>query len=60
LRGLIEPRAGVAERWRDAPLSVRRETIRVIFSPERDGQIQVERAPRRGGPRVPAVERVTF
>jgi len=35
---LIEPRADVAERWRDAPLSVRRETIRVIFSPERDGQ----------------------
>lgn len=60
LRGLIAPGADVAVRWKDAPMSTRRQTMRAMFSPERLGVIQVVRSPRRGNVRVPASERVSF
>jgi site-specific DNA recombinase len=60
LRGLVEPGADVAQRWEQAPMSTRRETVRAVFTAERLGQLRVQRSPRRGSLQVPAAERVQF
>ena len=60
LRGLIEPGADVAARWAAAPLSTQREVLRALLCPEHFGEVRVMPSPRRGGARVPVVERVAF
>jgi hypothetical protein len=60
LRGLIEPGADVAARWAEAPISARRELLRALFNPTYFGEVRLMPATRKGGPRIPAEERVTF
>ncbi|HEY4005567.1 MAG TPA: recombinase family protein [Pseudonocardia sp.] len=60
LRGLIEPGADVADRWAEAPMSTRRELLRALFTPTGFGEVHIMPATRKGGPRIPAEERVTF
>jgi DNA invertase Pin-like site-specific DNA recombinase len=60
LRGLIEPGADVAVRWAEAPMSTRRELLRALFTPTYFGEVRVMPATRKGGPRIPARQRVTF
>jgi hypothetical protein len=60
LRGLIEPGVDVAARWAEAPLSTQREVLRALFTPTYFGEVRIMPATRKGGPRIPAVERVKF
>jgi DNA invertase Pin-like site-specific DNA recombinase len=43
LRGLIEPGAGVAKRWKDTPLEARREIARILLAPDHLGELRVDR-----------------
>lgn len=42
LRGLIDPGADVAQRWKSAELSTRREIIRILLAPTMIGQLRVK------------------
>jgi DNA invertase Pin-like site-specific DNA recombinase len=48
--GPIAPGEDVRKRWKDAPLSARRETARALLAPEVLGRPMVVRAPHRGAP----------
>jgi site-specific DNA recombinase len=48
LRGLIEPGAGVAERWELLPMETKRQIARILLSPAVVGYLTVTREPFRG------------
>lgn len=60
LAGLVEPGPDVAHRWADAPMSARRETVRLMFSRQALGELRVRRAPRTGSIRTPVSDRAYF
>jgi DNA invertase Pin-like site-specific DNA recombinase len=61
LRGLIGPGDDVEARWDAAPISARREVVRLLLAPGLVGQLRVQRVARHtGGVRVPVAERVTW
>jgi DNA invertase Pin-like site-specific DNA recombinase len=62
LRGIITPGADVAEQWKNAPMSARRELARLLLRPESLGTVAVHRRQDRGprDVRCPAEDRVTF
>jgi DNA invertase Pin-like site-specific DNA recombinase len=45
LTGLIEPGADVAERWTHAPMSTKREVVRLLLTPEYIGELRIVPAP---------------
>jgi site-specific DNA recombinase len=59
LVGMIEPGPNVAKRWKDAPMSTRRATAKMLFSREMLGELRITRAPSPGH-RSPVGERVIF
>lgn len=59
LSGLIAPGEGVVRRWRDAPMSTRREVARRLLSPMVLGELRVTRSPIRGR-RCPVEDRVAL
>lgn len=50
LRGLIEPGAGVAERWELLTMQAKRQVARILLSPAVLGYLSVTREPFRGAP----------
>ena len=60
LRGLVGPGPDVAQRWRDTPVSTRREVARILLSPSVLGTLAVLRRPAGCNGHVPAVERVQW
>jgi hypothetical protein len=56
LRGLIEPGADVARRWKAAPMSTRREIARLLFTPTLLGELRI--TPSGPGKRLPAEDRI--
>jgi hypothetical protein len=59
LAGLVGPGEDIGSRWATAPVSARRAVIRLLFSPDLLGVLQVLRSPTRGH-RCPIVERIRF
>jgi DNA invertase Pin-like site-specific DNA recombinase len=59
LRGLIEPGTDVARRWKAAPMSTRREVVKILCSPELLGELRVTRTATPGH-RCPIVDRVIW
>lgn len=57
LRGLISPGEDVVGRWKAAPMSTKREVARLLFAPERLGELRVTRSPKPGH-RGPIEQRV--
>jgi DNA invertase Pin-like site-specific DNA recombinase len=57
LRNFVGPRVDVVRRWRDAPMSARREAVRLLFSDQVCGQLRVRRSPTPGH-RCPVEDRV--
>ena len=60
LRDLIAPGEDVAERWKAAPISTKREVARMLLSPDLLGELRVTRRPNTGCVRVQAAERVEW
>ena len=62
LRQFISPGADVADRWQSAPMSARREVVRLLLTPEMIGELRVTPRPPGwpGGRHVPAAERVIW
>lgn len=56
LRGLIDPGKQVRRRWKDAPMSARREVARIVFAPDLLGELRVLKAPLR----TPVHERTSW
>ncbi len=59
LTSLITPGADVAQRWRDAAVSTKREVARLLFSPNVLGELRVLRSPSRGH-RCPIEQRLQW
>ncbi|MFI5888519.1 recombinase family protein [Actinoplanes sp. NPDC051513] len=59
LRDLIGADMDPVERWQNAPMSARREVVKLLFSPELIGQLRVLRSPTRGH-HCPVSERVRW
>lgn len=61
LSGLIGPGVDVRRRWKAAPISARRDVVRLLMSPEVIGELRVTHTPRRGrGQLVTVDERVVW
>lgn len=56
LRGLIEPGAGVAQRWETLSMETKRQIARILFSPAVLGYLTVTREPFRGAGVVDRVQ----
>jgi site-specific DNA recombinase len=48
LRGLISPGKDVARRWKAAPMSAKREVVRLLLTPDGLGELRVTRTPSPG------------
>ena len=67
-RGLTLPPAlagllgveSVVSWWTDAPISARREVVRIVLSPELLGEVRILPVPRRGFDPVPAIDRIEW
>jgi len=59
LAALITPGRDVRRRWKAAPISTRREVVRLLLAPDLLGELRIARSPGHGpGTRVPAERRV--
>jgi hypothetical protein len=57
LRDFIAPGVDVVRQWKSAPMSARREALRLLFTPELCGELRVRRSPTPGH-RCPVDDRV--